>query len=138
MLWPVERAGPRDLDLVQPSVATAQRTRGAEAPVIHYERGTRLAAAQPDRVLHAEAATTIAGAGGILRQRELLEQHREQLLQHLDRLHLGDAGDRAAVRQSVDPGAAAIAAASEVVHDIGLAGFRIGTADAHVAAGPGR
>ena len=72
-----------------------------------------------------------------LRQRELLEQHREKLLEHLDRLHLGDAGYGAAVGEAVDLGAAAVAAAREVVHDIVLALLGVVAADPHVAAGAG-
>ena len=97
----------------------------------------RLAAAQPDRVVDAEAAAELAGAARALAQRVLLEQHRIELLQHLDRRHLGDADGRAAVGEAVAARAAAVAAAGEEVHDVVALALGVVAADAEIAAGAG-
>src|SRR5690242_15005243 len=58
-----------------------QHTLRAGAAVIHHHGHPRLAAAQLDRIVDAEAAAPFAGAARAFAQRELLEQDGIELLQ---------------------------------------------------------
>src|SRR4030095_4566275 len=97
---PVALAALAHFDGVGAAILAAQNALRAGAAVVHHHGDPRLAAAQLDRVVDAEAAAELAGAARALAQGELLEQHGIELLQHLDRRHLGDADGRAAVRQA--------------------------------------
>src|SRR3990172_3227030 len=122
VLAPVRRAvlAPAEVhgDVVRRAGAAAQEAGGPEAAVVHHERQRGLAAPEPQPVVHAEAAPRRASAARALAERVLLEEERVALLQHLDRLGLGDADRGAAVREPVALAAPAGAAAAEEVHDV--------------------
>ena len=106
------------IDLVRRAVVAAEEAGRPHAAVVHQERQQRLAPADADPVVDAEAAARLARPARPLAQRVLLEQDRIVLLQHLGRLRLGDADGRAAVRQPVALEVAAVPAAGEHVHDV--------------------
>src|SRR3979490_2582272 len=85
---------------IDASRRAAQDALRAGAAMVHHHRDASLAAAQFYGVVDAEAAAEFAGAARAFAQREFLEQHGIELLQHLDRRHLGDADGRASVAQA--------------------------------------
>jgi len=125
-------------DPVATAVGAAEHALRADAAVVHDERGTRAAAPQAHGVVDSEAAALAARAARALVQRVLLEQHRIELLQDLDRGGLGNADGRATVRDPVAGETAAVAAAGDRVHHVGALGARIVAAEREVAAGTGR
>src|SRR5215813_9737638 len=119
------------------AVLAAQDALRAGAAVVHHHRDPRLAASQADRIVDAEAAAEFARAARTLAQREFLEQNRIELLQHLDRGHLGDADGRAAVGEAVAALEAAVTTAREQVHDVVPASLGVVAADSEIARGAG-
>ncbi len=134
----IDLAAAADLDLVHGPVTAAERALRAGAAVIHDEAGAGGAAAQFDLVVEPEAAPLPPRPARALAQRVAAVEHREGLLHDLDRRRLGDADGRAAVRQPVVIGVAAIAAARKLVHHEIPAPRRVVPAQREIAAGAGR
>ena len=125
------------LDAVDAAVAAAERALRAEAAVVHDEARPGGAAQELDLVVEAEAAAVRAGAAGAFVQGVAAVEDRVLLLHDLDGRRLGDADGRAAVREAVVVGVAAVAAAGDLVHDEVAAALGVVAAEREVAGGAG-
>src|SRR5260221_9229811 len=130
-------AGPHE-HAVDATIRAAHCAERPEAAVVHDEGRARLAPPQRDSIANAETAALAPGPGRALGERVFLEQHRVELLDNLERRRLRDADRRAAIRDAVEPGAAAITAAADQVHDIIAALLRVPAAKREIAARPRR
>ncbi len=90
-----------DQNFIDRAGAAAEQARRSDAPMIHQERGFRLAAQQPDPGVDPEAAAVPPGAPRAFAQGEAVEQDRVMLFEDLDGLGLRDPDTGAAVGQPV-------------------------------------
>src|SRR6516225_2541760 len=107
-----------DGNLVDCSGAAVEQTRRSDPPMIHQERGFRLATQQPDLVVDPEAAAVPPSTTRALPQGKPVKQDRVMLFENLNRLGLRDPDARAAVGQPIGLPPAAVPATTEQVHDV--------------------
>ena len=92
------------------------------------ERGTYWGLWNISHNLGAFLAPLLAGTAGSFAQCVFVEQNRIILLQHFNRLCLGNTDSRTAIGQPIQIRAAAISATTQLVHDIGTILFGIESA----------